>query len=151
MKKIGIAIDKMENSELCYYLVKYANHFAFYNKLDPIIFFKESGIGPIQPIFASMQFVEVFSYYGDVICTSFSTAESLINNCSIKQKYIYVWDFEWLRKPRNYFDYAAIYRNPEYKIITRTEYQANIFENCWNRKVDFISHDFNLGSILNVT
>ena len=148
MKRIGLALDTLEHSELNYYSFKYANHIINQGLADVVCFYKQNGIPLIKPMFSCMQFAESFSYYGNIIATSFNTAHSLIKNPFVKKKFFFCWDLDWFRYPKHYNLYAQVYLNEEFHIIARTDYAAKVIENSWNRKVTLVTHDFNLERLL---
>jgi hypothetical protein len=143
MKKIGLALDKFEHSELSYFAIKSANEVVS-KGIDVVGFYKNVGVPTIKPMFACMQFAESFSYYGDIVATSFNTALAVMTNPFPKKRYLYLWDLDWLRKPAPYDYYAKVYLNKEFILVARTSHAAKVIAQCWNREVAFINHDFNL-------
>lgn len=144
--KIGILLSNIEYNQLVHYISEFCNRNHLF---DLICFYENTPQLNNRLNFSLMQISELYSYKGIGIATNISTAEKLINSPSPIDKYLYVWDLEWLRFPnKNYHDFARIYRNPELKIITRSKDYANLLEYSFNIKVKHIADNFKIEKIL---
>ena len=91
----------------------------------------------------------LWGYNGTCIANDLDTCLTMINCSSIKNKYFYLWDLEWMGQ--NYdLDYlCSIYLNPLVKLIARSEEHAQIIESCWKKPVATIE-DFNYEEITKI-
>jgi hypothetical protein len=150
MPKINIMVDKLENSQLCYFLLRnigrqYAanNHDAdyiiTYNVLNSLI---------MKPACSIMSMAEIYGQEGTTIATDTNLALKLINIPGPFLKIIYLWDLDWLRSQnKNWEAFAAIYRNPSLKIICRSESHAKLLQNTFNVNAIGVVENFNLQQI----
>lgn len=144
--KIGILFSNIEYNQLIHYVSEFVNR---NHDIDLIGFFDNNYVLSNRLNFATMQSNELYSYDGIGIATDISTAEKLLHSPSLKKRYLYLWDLEWLRHPQKvYHDFAKIYRNKEIKIIARTKDHADLIENCFNVKVKYIADNFKIEKIL---
>jgi hypothetical protein len=94
---------------------------------------------------------ELWGFHYPVVATSLNTAGDLIKNPSPTKKFFYVYDLEWIVfEQKDFLKLAEIYRHPELEIICRSESHRQIFENCWNRKVNYIINNFDIEKLLKV-
>lgn len=114
------------------------------SQICPSAFF--SDIRPINfqlPMFGIYNLIEAFSFKGPVFATNLSLAQKLVRFPGPSQKFFYVWDLEWLRRPFQYEQYVGIYRNPALKLIARSDEHKTLLENNFNRSVFGVIDDFN--------
>ncbi len=145
--RIGILLNNVEYNQF----VHYASEFLLRNddKVDMIGFFENPFASNQRFNFPLMQITELYSFDGIAIATNITTAQTLLSSPSPKEKYLYLWDLEWLRQPMKiYHNFAKIYRNKELKIIVRSKDHAKLIEDCFNIKVKYIADNFKLEKIL---
>jgi len=80
---------------------------------------------------------------GTCVATNAYLADKLLNTPGPSRRLFYLWDLEWLRghRVKSYESYLGVYTNPELEIVCRSETHREIFENNFNRKVDFVLRD----------
>lgn len=150
--KLGITVSSLGPNQLAYHTIKNLNlHLDVRPDLDPIVFY-ENNIRPCLPMnFASMQIYEAWGYDGIVVATSLSNAHKLLEFPASTAKFFYVWDLEWLRLQfKQYRSLVQIYRNPDLKLIARSESHKDIIEDCWNTKVVGVVDNLDMGQLLGI-
>ena len=148
MRKAGIMLKKVDNSQLGYYATKSANWIAEkMTNVDIVMFVKEHAVHPVMPLFATMAETDIWGYDAPVIATDLASAKTLLSASGPTEKFFYVWDLEWLRDPENYHTLLAIYRHSDIKLIARSETHAKAIKNFCNREVVGIMDDFNLSDL----
>ena len=141
MIKLGFAINNLGPSQLSYYLIKELNSLLKKRgDLDIIVFYENIARPYIKPEFALMQMAEAWSYGGTVIATDIAIAEKLLTFPAPTRKAFYIWDLEWLRKPRMFRELQPTYGHLE--LIARSNDHKEAIEGAWNRKVIGVVEDF---------
>ena len=59
-------------------------------------------------------------------------------------KFFYIWDLEWLRKPMQFTDVVSIMRDERIKLIARSENHKDLIEKYANREVSGIVDNWNM-------
>ena len=111
MRKAGIMLKKVDNSQLGYYATKSANWIAEkMTNVDIVMFVKEHAVHPVMPLFATMAETDIWGYDAPVIATDLASAKTLLSASGPTEKFFYVWDLEWLRLPDyNHEELSKIY------------------------------------------
>lgn len=104
----------------------------------PIVFYDKISRRVIQPHFPTMQIVEAWAQPGITVATSIITAIDLINFPGPKNKLFYVWDLEWLGSTRMWSSLSEIFCNEELSLIARNQDHADVIENAFNRRPEYI-------------
>lgn len=134
MIRCGIMVNSLLPSQLAFYLVNHANylmskgvenHFVFFiNEITPFL---------IEPLCPCLNSTEILQFNDGVLLTTniddTMRAINSINNSSIK---FYVWDLEWLRKPRDYFQTISVFQNKKVEVIARCQDHAKMIKNYAN-------------------
>lgn len=144
--RIGILLSNVEYNQLIHYVSEFINR---NHDIDVIGFFENVYSLSNRLNFALMQSSELYSYSGIGIATNINTAEKILNSPSLEDRFLYLWDLEWLRYPqKNYHDFAKIYRNKNLKIIARNKDHAALIEKSFNIKVHLIADNFKIEKVL---
>lgn len=153
MNKIGVLVNNLGFSQLNYFLIRNVNELMATRYNVEVVVFYDHLQKPCLPMnFASMQTVEAWGYDGTIIATSLASADKLIRFPAAAKKLFYLWDLEWLRiKQKSYLPLREIYCCQELGILARSQSHKEIFENCWNHKVERIVEDFDMKEILSLT
>lgn len=147
--KIGFCLKDFSASQLSYYAIRNGNKFTRENNTQVIGFYDNPAIPCIKPAFPTMHMVEMFGYAGTVIATDLGTCAKLINSFSPVKRIFYVWDLEWIRMPyKNYEMLYKLYNHPRIELVARSEDHAKAIENCWDRKVERISENFDYNRLI---
>jgi len=85
---------------------------------------------------------EIWGFKGDAISTDINSTISLLNCHTIKNKYFYIWDLEWMGiNNQELYDIDSlcdIYMNPELKLIARSKEHYDIITSCWKEPVGIV-------------
>lgn len=150
--KLAVLVDNLGANQLAYNVIKNFNGLVEVRPEIDCIAFYENSVRPCFPtMFPIMQIYEAYGYDGVVVGTKLSNVGALLNFPMCTRKYFYVWDLEWIRfKSKYYNSLVSVYRNPNVKLIARSEEHKKIIENCWNVKVEGIVDDFNVNELIEV-
>lgn len=144
MFKLGIILDHLGPAQLPFCFINAANDFLEKNSqgIDVVAFVQNLTPLSAQPNFARMNTAEAFDYNGHLIATNLKQAWSAIKFPGTRQKYLYVWDLEWVRGQNKNFPFLSdVYQNPAIELIARSKPHKDIIELCWNRPVLGIVED----------
>lgn len=147
MKQFGVVLPNLGYSQLAYTFIKNANDIA--RHIDVVAFYEELAVPVMQPKFSSTQAVDLWGFVSPVVATTFSTATKLLRVPTVRSKFFYVWDLEWLRFPGTaYRTFYEIYGSPELKLIARSLDHKLLLEQLWNRPVAGVVADFESEALL---
>lgn len=151
MFKLGIYLDNLGINQLAYSVITNTNKFLERNYKFDITIFYEDAVRTILPCnFSTMPSLELFGYRGTVIATSIDTAKNLISIPSIKNKFFYVYEIEWLTAlNKNAEKILEIYKDENLKLISRSECYKQLLEKMWQKDVK-IADDFDIERILEI-
>lgn len=151
---IGVIVSQLENSQLCYSLIRNINQYRLKNPNQQFyIFTNNHGAMPIKPLCPVMFINEAYSFLGPLISTNVFTTFQMVNCIGKVPKYFYVWDLEWFRmnhQEKQYDNLVSIYRNPNIKLITRSNDYKHLIETCWNKPVSHVLDNFNIEELVDV-
>ena len=152
MHKLGILVPHLGASHQNYCLLRNVNRLLTQSAdTDVILFYENLNIPCVQPMAAMMQIHEAWGFDAPVIATSLSTAEKLIRMPGPTKKIFYTWDLEWLRMPQKLWEQLySVYAHPSLRLVARGEDHKQILQDAWNKKVDAVIDDFELGPFLNL-
>ena len=94
-----------------------------------------------------MNIASLSTFKGAVIATSIETANLILKTASALDRYLYLWDLEWLRKPIDFESMVQIINNPQLKILTRSKDHQALLENYSNKTVHGIVDDWNINDL----
>jgi len=153
MRKLGIAVSSFGASQLSYLIINNINLYLEKEYKTDIIGFYENLIKySLDPKFSCMQSVEMWGYDGPVIATNLNSAQDIIRIPTIRNKFFYIWDLEWINLiDKDYSKLEEIYSNPKLILIARCKNHAKLIESMWNTKVKYIIEDFNIDKLLEIT
>lgn len=152
LSKVGVLFDDLMMSQKTWLFLENANRFVKSVNNDCVAFIKNMSPPCIKPNFSVMFCHEMWHFDGYLIATDLDSAEQISKIVSPAKKMFYVWDLEWLRRTNNkdYVRNVDIYRNPELKLVVRSESHANELSKYCNRKVDGIINNFNLERLIDI-
>lgn len=152
MNKIGIVTNSLYSSQTAYFAIRNVNQNLKKDYLTNFIFFlKELTIPCVEPECGVMRWEELWGFDGHVITTDIEgTRKALLSPGPLSITY-YMYDLDWTRRGRNtpaYEEFAALYQNPNIRLIARNNEYKSLIEGIWNVKVAGVADDFNLDQIL---
>lgn len=148
--KIGIALNNLGPSQLCYHLALQANTMVgSRSDVDVIAFYEDMQRPCLEMNFAHMQLAEGWGFDGVMVATSFSTAAKILRFPGPSRKLFYVWDLEWMRMGQKDFrSLQKVYGTNELTLVARSEDHARILSQVWNRDVGIITDNLDLNRFI---
>ena len=144
-RKIGICSRDFGVTDCNFYAISYGNKVIAESDIDVIGFYENLPNPVIPHTFALMNILDIHGFDGLTIATTIDQALALSQVVGKHPKVFYLWDLEFLRpQNRNFIYNLQTYRNPNLKIVCRSEEHAKAFRNYSNRSEDSIIEDFNL-------
>lgn len=148
IKNIAFAVDDLTSDQFSYTLIKSMNELAESGTFSPIIFSANIPKLCITPMFAVMNILESYNYSGILISTSFSSLNTIIGCVGPSDKYLYLWNPEWLRPDFVFEKQYNILHAHKIPIIVRSQYYKSIIENNFDI-TPIICQDFQVGELFN--
>lgn len=145
MNNIGIILPTLEITQLAFEVISNINDDILNGtKTNYTIFFQELSTKCLNPLCAVMSVAEIHTFHGKVISTSLDTTELMLKSPTSSERVFYVWDLEFIRDKSNYLRSLFLYRNPQLKIVSRSEDYARALEIFANRRSDLIQNKISL-------
>jgi len=139
---IGIAVPHIGPSQLGFLAIQMANQGLVSTKHSYTIFYQQMVPFCVQPSVPVMNVTEMWGFKGTVIATTLDLAETMLN--SVKgDKIFYAWDLEWLRGNHKFDRNVSIYRDPNLRLVSRSNDHAMELSNYCNRDPEVV-HDLNI-------
>lgn len=143
MINIAAVLDDLGPSQKAFYFIKNFNKLARDPNFSCSAFVCNIGVPVTKPLF-SCSSVSFFSdYLGIAIATTLAEAQILLKSNNNSNKYLYLWDMEWVNKPMNYSQVCDILLDDRLKIITRSRSHTSIVKNLCNKEPVGIVEDWN--------
>ena len=101
----------------------------------------------LPPFFSCMNISFFSNFKGDAIATSIETANLLLKTNNSCNRYLYLWDMEWLRNPLAFETMSEIMNDERIKLIARSDSHKDLIENFCNREVIGIVDDWNVDQL----
>lgn len=136
---IGFLIDGIGNSDLSYNILKLINtELINSTEHSPIIFVRNLYPPVISPLCLMTNLASVNNFQGIAIATDLQAADTLNQSNSPCQKWLYLWDIEWLNEMVNYDVAVEILNN--FNIICRSESHQIIIKNFCGKEAHIIDN-----------
>lgn len=145
MNKIAALVDTFSVSQSSFALLNSFNELA--KSMDVYCFYNNLSSMMTEAHFTVMGTYHMNSFKGNIFCTTIQNAKILLNLTSRSNKFLYLWDLEWIRSPYDFDETLKVLRSPELNLIARSIDHAQLIENYSNRKVDYILDDWNANQI----
>lgn len=140
-RKIGVCVSDLKSSQCNYFLLTEMPKYT--GNLDIIIFFEEFSVPYVSCNFSAMQLNEVWNFAGPLIVCSINTLFQVAEAPSPIQKFLYLWDLEWvLAESFSFHRLSDLIRRPDVTVICRCLEHKEIVENCWNIQVPIVIDNF---------
>lgn len=151
MIRISALVNDLSMSQKTFYLVKSFNEMLKDTDLSVGVFCNRHALPVLQPLFGVKLANFLSSYNGVLISTTLEDAESSLKLANKSDRYLYLWELDWMDNPV-YFSVAMnILRNPKLKVIARSESHKKVIEDFANIKVWGVLDDWDKDQILNLT
>lgn len=90
------------------------------------------------------------SYNGCLVSTTLEEAQTILKICSKADRYLYLWDFEWLEKPVHFDKAMDVLRDDKLKLIARSHEHAKHIRDFCNKEVVAIVDNWNIDQLLEI-
>lgn len=147
---IAAVVDNLGPSQNSFYLVKQFNKALSSTNLCVSAFIQRFTIPVATALFSCKSVSFISGYHHNLIATSISDANLILNSNNASSKFLYLWDLEWLYNPTGFINNVNILRDNRLKIIARSESHAQMIENYSNKSVVGIVDDWNLDSLIRI-
>ena len=148
MKKIAVIMDNLGPSQKSFYLIKEFNKLAVDTEYSCSVFVNHMSL-PVTPALFSYSNISFFSGFdGAAIATTLPEADSLLQATNSSNKYLYLWDIEWLSKVPRHTSVCDILCHKNLKIIARSNSHAAIIKNFCNKAPIGIVDNWNMSQFL---
>lgn len=149
MINISAVIDNLGPSQKSFYLIKEFNKAISRNDICVSVFFQRSAIPVVPVMFSCKNISFIAGYHDKAIATTLLEASFLLRSDNNADKYLYLWDMEWLTKPESYSSVCNILLDKRLKIIARSQSHFDTIYNFCNKKPIGIVDNWNINSIIN--
>lgn len=144
---ISAFMESLGPSQNAFYLIKEWNNAIDDTRLSLSAFVNAHSV-PCQTCWFSYKLSSFLSSYeGVLISTSIKNAAISIKAPTRMDRYLYLWDLNWLRKPTSYNAMYEVLSNDKIKLLARSEEHADMIENFCNKKTVGIVDNWNVDQI----
>ena len=148
MTSIAAVLTDLGPSQKAFYFIKNFNELARNAGFSCSAFVCNIGVPVTKPLFSCSSVAFFSDYLGIGISTTLEEAQILLKSNNNSDKYLYLWDMEWLKRSINYSQACSILLDKRLKIIARSKSHAQIIENFCNKKPIGIVEDWNKEQLL---
>jgi len=147
---IAAVIDNLGPSQKAFYLINEFNEVSNNPDVCVSVFFQRSSV-PVVPTMFSCKSVSFLSNYHDIaIATTLKEANILLKANNNSDKYLYLWDMEWLTSPMGFEQVTNILLDSRLKIISRSESHSKLIKNYCNKSPIGIVDNWDMDQLLDV-
>lgn len=150
MTSIAAIIGDLSPSQNSFYMIKEFNKLAAIKDMSISLFYSRPSVPVIKPFFSCRNISFLSGYNGVAIATSIMDADILLKSHNNSKKYLYLWDLEWLKSPKNFSDVCKILLDKRLNLIARSESHASVIDNFCNKKVVGIIDNWNVNQLLSL-
>lgn len=151
MINIAAIIDNLGPSQKSFYLIKEFNKILSNKDICTSVFFKRASVPVIPAMFSCKSISFLSGYHHTGIATTIDEAGILLRANNNANKFLYLWNLEWLMYPSMYSVITKILRDPRLKIIARSESHSAMIYNFCNKRVVGIVDNWNMDQLISIT
>lgn len=151
MIKIAAIVNDLGPSQQSFYMIKEFNKASMSKDVSMSAFYNRPSIPVTKPYFSCRNISFLSGYNGVAIATGLLEADMLLKSHNNAQKYLYLWDIEWLTKPVNFTAACNILLDDRLKLIARSDSHATIINHFCNKQLSGIVDNWNINELLKVT
>ena len=144
---IAALVDNLSVSQSSFYMIKNFNKLIEEAKHSACCFYANLSVAPTKAMFSTMNLYYLQDFHGTLISDNIEMANVSLSTHNNADKYLYLWDMEWIRSGLSYEAILNILRSPSLKIIARSDSHAALIENFCNKKPCGIVEDWNIEQI----
>jgi|TARA_R110001599_G_scaffold317920_1_gene527318 hypothetical protein len=150
MNKIAAIINDMGPSQKAFYMIKEFNKAAMSKDFSMSAFYSRPAMPITKPHFACSNISFLAGYDGAAIATDLIGADMLLKSHTAADKYLYIWDIEWLTNPVNFSVACDILLDDRLKLIARSDSHATVINNFCNKRLDGILDNWDIDELINI-
>lgn len=150
MINIAAHLYDLSPSQKSFYLIKEFNKCMNDTDISPSVFHNRNCIPPKHPFFATKMSLFMSSFNGVLIGTTLEEARTILKLPEKSDRYLYLWNLDWLKNPVRFQTAMQILRDDKIKIIARSVSHADLIENFCNKKTVGIVDNWNMKQLLNI-
>jgi len=151
MINIAAVVDSLGPSQKSFYLIKEFNKAASRQDVCVSVFHKRSSISVVPTMFSCKNISCLSAFHHTAISTNLEEASILLNSSNNSDKYLYLWDFDWLTSRIKFRDAMKILLDSRLKIIARSDEHADMIKNYCNKSPSGIIDNWDIQSLINLT
>jgi hypothetical protein len=148
--QIAALVDNLGPSQSSFYLINEFNKAALIPDACVSVFFLRPTVPVIPTMFSCKSVSFLSAYHGVAIATTLKDADILLKGNNNSDKYLYLWDMEWLTYPQNFEGVTKILLDDRIKIIARSESHCKLINNYCNKHPIGIVDNWNIGQLMNL-
>ena len=84
------------------------------------------------------------------IATDLISADMLLKSNTASDKYLYLWDIDWITNPVNFSVACDILLDDRLKLIARSDSHATIINNFCNKQLDGILDNWDIDELMRI-
>lgn len=146
--KISTLVDNIGPSQKAFYMIKEFNKLTKDVGNSCSVFINRITSPVTKPLFPCLSVAFLAEYSGNIVVTTLREAETVLKTSSNTEKYLYLWEMEWLNGAISHSDACEVMKN--FKIIARSESHARVIKNFSNLHVVGIVDDWNIEQLSNI-
>jgi|TARA_R100001163_G_C5052650_1_gene189284 hypothetical protein len=150
MNKIAAVVNDLGPSQKSFYLIKEFNRAAASKDFSMSVFYSRPSVPVTRPHFSCKNISFLSGYDGAVIATTLPEADMLLKSHTSADKYLYLWDIDWLTQPVNFSVACNILLDKRLKIIARSDSHATVINNFCNKQLDGILDNWNMEELIRI-
>ena len=136
---IGFLMDGIGNSDLSFSVLQLINNELMdSNKYSPVLFVRNLYPPVINPLCLMTNLASVNNFQGVAIATDLQSADTLNQSNSPCEKWLYLWDIEWLNEMVNYDVATEILKS--FNLICRSKSHQAIIKNFCGKDAHVINN-----------
>ena len=145
--QIASIVDDLGASQRNFYMIKEFNKGAVSKDLSMGAFYNRPSMCITTPHFSCKNISFLSGYHGVAISTTIEGADSLLKSHNNSDKYLYLWNIEWLSSVVNFDAVCRILLDDRLKIIARSDSHAVIINNFCNKEVSGVVDNWNIDEL----
>lgn len=148
---LAAVVTDLAVSQKSFFLIHEFNKCISNTDLSVGVFQKTPHAPPVHPFFGCKSWSFLSSFTGTVISTSLEEADFTLQSTNKTNKFLYLWNLDWITHTVNYDLAMKILRDDNLKIIARSQSHATAINNFCNKEPVGIVDDWNIEQLLEVT
>lgn len=150
MNKIAGIVGDLGPSQKSFYMIKEFNKAAMLKDYSLSAFYSRPSVPVTRPFFSCKNISFLAGYDGVAIATDLISADMLLKSNTASDKYLYLWDIDWITNPVNFSVACDILLDDRLKLIARSDSHATIINNFCNKQLDGILDNWDIDELMRI-